>query len=109
MNWIILIIAGLFEVAFAYCLGRAKESSGSTMYFWYSAFVATLSVSMLLLLKATQTLPIGTAYAVWTGIGAVGTVLIGIFIFKEPASFWRLFFLFTLISSVIGLKVMSES
>jgi quaternary ammonium compound-resistance protein SugE len=61
-----------------------------------------------LLYKATQTLPIGTAYAVWTGIGAVGTVLVGIFIFKEPATFWRIFFISTLIASIIGLKFVSE-
>ena len=60
---------------------------------------------MVLLVKATQTLPIGTAYAVWTGIGAVGTVLIGIIFFKEPVDFWRLFFITTLIISIIGLKV----
>ncbi len=63
---------------------------------------------MFLLYKATQTLPIGTAYAVWTGIGAVGTVLLGIFIFKEPANFWRIFFLSTLIISIVGLKFVSE-
>lgn len=63
---------------------------------------------MLLLVKATQALPIGTAYAVWTGIGAVGTVLIGIIIFKEPADFWRLFFMATLIGSIIGLKIVSH-
>jgi len=60
---------------------------------------------MILLTKATKTIPIGTAYPVWTGIGAVGAVLIGIFIFKEPASFLRLFFTFTLIASIIGLKM----
>jgi quaternary ammonium compound-resistance protein SugE len=59
------------------------------------------------LLKAIETLPIGTAYAVWTGIGAVGTVLMGIFIFKEPAHFWRIFFLITLIGSIVGLKSVS--
>ena len=59
---------------------------------------------MALLAKAVQTLPLGTAYAIWTGIGAVGTVLIGIFVFKEPATPIRLFFLFTLIASLIGLK-----
>ena len=108
MNWIILIIAGLFEVGFASCLGKAKESSGMAATFWMSGFFVCLSISMFLLYKATQTLPIGTAYAVWTGIGAVGTVLIGIIIFKEPATFWRLFFLTTLISSLIGLKVVSS-
>ena len=109
MNWLILIIAGLFEVAFASCLGKAKESTGNTMYFWYAGFVISLTISMLLLLKATQTLPIGTAYAVWTGIGAVGTVLMGIFIFKEPVQFWRIFFLITLIGSIVGLKSVSTT
>ena len=108
MNWIILIIAGLFEVAFAFCLGKAKESSGNEMYIWYAAFLAALCISMALLIKATQTLPIGTAYAVWTGIGAAGTVLAGIFLFKEPATFLRLLFLTTLIGSVIGLKAVSH-
>lgn len=63
---------------------------------------------MFLLVKVTQVLPIGTAYAVWTGIGAVGTVLVGIFVFKEPATFWRMFFIMTLIGSIIGLKVVSN-
>lgn len=108
MSWFILVIAGLFEVAFAFCLGKAKESSGNEMYFWYAGFILTLSISMLLLIKATQNLPIGTAYAVWTGIGAVGTVLVGIFIFKEPATLLRLFFLSTLIISIVGLNVVSH-
>lgn len=108
MNWIILIIAGLLEVAFAFCLGKAKETAGNEMYLWYVVFIVTLTVSMGLLIKATQTLPIGTAYAVWTGIGAVGTVLVGIFVFKEPATFLRLLFIMTLIGSVIGLKAVSH-
>ena len=108
MNWIILTIAGLFEVAFAFCLGKAKETTGNEMYLWYAGFFVTLTLSMALLVKATQTLPIGTAYAVWTGIGAVGTVLIGIFVFKEPTTFMRLFFLTTLIISIVGLKAVSN-
>ncbi|WP_209390650.1 multidrug efflux SMR transporter [Chryseobacterium sp. RR2-3-20] len=108
MNWIILIIAGLFEVAFASCLGKVKETNGNEMYWWFAGFLACLTVSMLLLIKATETLPIGTAYAVWTGIGAVGTALVGIFVFKNPASFWRVFFICTLIGSVIGLKAVSH-
>ncbi len=108
MNWIILILGGLFEVGFTTCLGKAKEASGSASYLWYSGFVICLFVSMGLLIKATQTLPLGTAYAVWTGIGAVGTVLMGIFFFKEPADFWRIFFIFTLIASIVGLKVVSN-
>jgi quaternary ammonium compound-resistance protein SugE len=107
MNWIILIVAGLFEVAFASCLGKAKQSSGNEAVLWYSGFIISLVISMILLVKASQTLPIGTSYAVWTGIGAVGTVLMGIFIFREPADFWRIFFICTLISSIIGLKFVS--
>jgi quaternary ammonium compound-resistance protein SugE len=108
MNWFILVIAGLFEVMFAFCLGKAKETTGNEMYVWYGGFLVALITSMVLLIKATQTLPIGTAYAVWTGIGAVGTVLVGIFVFKEPATFLRLFFLITLIGSIIGLKAVSH-
>ncbi|MCW3162217.1 DMT family transporter [Chryseobacterium oryctis] len=108
MNWVILIIAGLFEVAFASCLGKVKETSGSVMYLWFAGFLISLTISMLLLIKATQTLPIGTAYAVWTGIGAVGTALMGIFFFKDPVSFWRIFFIVTLIGSVVGLKAVSH-
>lgn len=108
MNWILLIIAGFFEVAFAFCLGKAKEAIGTEMYLWYGAFLITLSISMGLLIKATQTIPIGTAYAVWTGIGAVGTVLVGIFVFKEPTTFLRLLFITTLIISIVGLKFVSN-
>lgn len=108
MNWILLCIAGLFEAAFAFCLGKAKETTGNEMYLWYTGFFIALVISMSLLIKVTQELPIGTAYAVWTGIGAVGTVLIGIFVFREPAGFLRLFFLTTLIASIIGLKVVSH-
>ena len=108
MSWIFLVIAGLFEVGFAFCLGKAKAAAGAPMYYWYAGFLAALIISMLLLIKATQTLPIGTAYAVWTGIGAVGTVALGILVFKDPASFWRIFFLVTLIGSIIGLKAVSH-
>ncbi|EPR74261.1 Quaternary ammonium compound-resistance protein SugE [Winogradskyella psychrotolerans RS-3] len=108
MNWILLIIAGLFEVAFAACLGKAKEATGTESTYWYIGFLVCLVVSMLLLIKVTQVLPIGTAYAVWTGIGAVGTVLVGILVFKEPATLWRLFFITTLIASIVGLKVVSH-
>jgi len=107
MSWVLLVIAGLFEVAFAFCLGKAKEAIGSTMLLWYGGFFISFSISMALLIKVTQKLPIGTAYAVWTGIGAVGTVLIGILIFKEPATWIRIFFLTTLIISIVGLKAVS--
>ncbi|HSU50275.1 MAG TPA: multidrug efflux SMR transporter [Segetibacter sp.] len=107
MDWLLLIIAGIFETAFASCLGKAKESSGQSATYWLIGFFICLCISMMLLYKATQTLPIGTAYAVWTGIGAVGTVIVGIIFFNEPAQFWRLFFISTLIVSVIGLKFVS--
>ena len=108
MNWIILVIAGLFEVGFATCLGKAKETQGLTSTLWWTGFAVCLSISMYLLYRATLSLPIGTAYAVWTGVGAVGTVLVGIVIFKEPADFWRLFFITTLILSIVGLKFVSN-
>ena len=108
MNWIILIIAGFFEVGFATCLAKAKEATGTSFTLWIVGFFVNLSISMLLLYKASQTLPIGTSYAVWTGIGAVGTVIVGIIFFREPADFWRLFFLFTLIGSIVGLKFVSN-
>lgn len=107
MNWIILIIAGLCEVGFTFCLGRAKGCEGTAWWAWMGGFAAFTCLSMYLLAKATQTLPLGTAYPVWTGIGAVGTVVMGIAVFHEPATFWRLFFITTLIASVIGLKLLS--
>jgi quaternary ammonium compound-resistance protein SugE len=108
MNWIILIVAGFCETGFAFCLGKAKEASGMNAAYWYIGFIIFLTISMILLVKAVQTLPVGTAYAVWTGIGAVGTVIVGIIFFREPAEFWRLFFLTTLILSIVGLKFVSE-
>ena len=105
MNWIILIVAGLFETGFAFCLGKMKEATGAEYCWWGAGFLLSLALSMTLLAKATQSLPIGTAYPVWTGIGAVGTVVLGIVFFHEPASFLRLFFITTLIASIIGLKM----
>ena len=77
-------------------------------YLWGAGFLVSLILSMVLLAKAVQTLPIGTAYPVWTGIGAVGTVLLGILFLHEPASWARLFFITTLIASIIGLKWVSH-
>lgn len=105
MNWIILVIAGMFETGFAFCLGKMKETAGTKHWAWCAGFIVSLTLSMVLLAKAVHTIPIGTAYPVWTGIGAVGTVVVGIIFFKEPATFWRLFFITTLIISIIGLKL----
>lgn len=105
MNWIILIIAGCFEAAFAFCLGKMKGLSGLEYYLWGGGFLVCLAISMVLLAIATRTLPIGIAYPVWTGIGAVGTVIMGIIFFNELVTFARMFFTFTLIASIVGLKM----
>ncbi|MDR3714861.1 MAG: multidrug efflux SMR transporter [Puia sp.] len=108
MNWVLLVVAGLFEVGFATCLGKARETEGVAYWVWMAGFFVSLTVSMFLLYKASLALPIGTAYAVWTGVGALGTMLVGILVFKEPATFWRVFFLCTLIASIAGLKFVSH-
>lgn len=108
MSWILLIIAGLFEVGFTTCLSKAKETSGNVSLMWMAGFFFSLVASMYLLYRATLQLPMGTAYAVWTGIGAVGTVIFGIVYFREPADFWRIFFLFLLIGSIVGLKMVTK-
>ena len=105
MNWIILILAGLMEVGFTFCLGKTKTAAGQEQV-WWGGFLVALSLSMYLMAKAAERLPIGTVYPVWTGIGAVGAVVVEIVFFNEPATFWRIFFITTLILSIIGLKVL---
>ena len=107
MNWILLVVAGLCEVGFTYCLGRARSVEGLLWWLWMGGFLLFTIVSMGLLAKVTQTMPLGTAYPVWTGIGAVGTVAVGIVFFNEPTTFWRLFFTTTLIASIVGLKTLT--
>ncbi|MDE5687610.1 MAG: multidrug efflux SMR transporter [Paramuribaculum sp.] len=107
MNWIILILAGMMEVGFTFCLGKTKSASAHEQIWWWVGFVVALGLSMFLMAKAAERLPIGTVYPVWTGIGAVGAVIVGILFFHEPATFWRIFFITTLILSIIGLKVMA--
>ena len=85
-----------------------SKTAGFEKGLWCIGTVSAIALSLYIVTKVLKTLPIGTAYAVWTGIGAVGTVLIGILFFKEPVSFGRLFFIFTLIVSIIGLKVVSS-
>ncbi|MEJ6982371.1 multidrug efflux SMR transporter [Pedobacter sp. P351] len=106
MAWFFLILGGLFEIGFTTCL---KLSNNFSRPGWSIGFFICISLSFILLNKAIQTLPMGTAYAVWTGIGAAGSVLVGIFLFKESSDFWRLFFLFLLIASILGLKVVTKS
>lgn len=108
MNWVLLIIGGLFEVGFTTCMGKAQQAQGATAWLWWAGFAVSVSISMYLLHRASLSLPIGTAYAVWAGVGAIGTAVMGIVLFKEPADFWRLFFIFTLVASIAGLKVVSN-
>ncbi len=106
MAWLYLILGGLFEVGFTTCL---KLSNNFSNLKWSVGFFICITLSFMLLNKAVQTLPIGTAYAVWTGIGAAGSVMVGITLFKEPSDFWRMFFLMLLIASIFGLKLSSKA
>ncbi|MCC6143333.1 MAG: quaternary ammonium compound efflux SMR transporter SugE [Candidatus Hydrogenedentes bacterium] len=106
MNWILLIIAGLLEVGWAIGL---KYSEGFTRL-WPSVFtLLTMALSFFLLATAMRTLPVGTAYAVWTGIGAVGTVILGIFCFGESASLGRLACVALIIAGIAGLKLVTKT
>ncbi|NLC48753.1 MAG: QacE family quaternary ammonium compound efflux SMR transporter, partial [Bacteroidales bacterium] len=106
MNWILLIIGGVFEAGFAVSLGKAQNTLGKEKWIWLASFIVCVSISMYLLYRSmggSRPIPVGTAYAVWAGIGAVCSVLFGIFIFSEPATVWRMVFLSTLIVSLVGL------
>ena len=104
MAWIILVLAGLFEVAWAVGL---KYTDGFTRLLPSVATLAAMAVSVGLLALAVKTLPLSTAYAIWTGIGAVGAVILGIVLFHESASAARLACLALIIVGIIGLKVVS--
>lgn len=104
MPWLLLVIAGLLEVAWASVL---PSTNGLTRLGPTAAFLALLAASMYLLARATETIPIGTGYAVWVGIGATGAALVGIVVNGEPATAARLFFLTLLIVSIVGLKAVS--
>ena len=100
--WFYLIFAGLLEVCWAIGL---RYTQGFTKLFPSIFTLATLALSMFLLAKAAQTLPIGTAYAVWVGIGALGAAILGIYLFHESTSLPRLIFLGLLLISILGLKL----
>ncbi len=104
MFWTYLIIAGFFEICFTTFL---KLSDNFTHIPYTALFAVCAILSFAFLNKAITGIPIGTAYAVWTGIGAAGTVTVGILLFKEASDFLRLIFLFTLIGSIVGLKFVS--
>ena len=106
MAWLILFVAGLCEIGWAVGL---KYTDGFTRL-WPTVFTgASLLVSMALLGVAMKSLPLGTAYAVWTGIGAVGTVILGIVLFKEPATVARLVCVGLIVAGILGLKVFAKT
>lgn len=105
LSWIILVVAGLLEVCWAIGL---KYSEGFTKFIPSIFTLVTLAASMYLLARASSVLPIGTAYGVWVGIGALGAAVLGIFLFHESASLPRIFFLTLLLVAIIGLKMTSR-
>ncbi len=104
MAWLILFVAGLLEIGWAIGL---KYTEGFTRPGWTTFTVVCLTLSMILLGWAVKTLPIGTAYAVWTGIGAVGTAILGLILFEEPATAARLVCIGLIVAGILGLKLFS--
>jgi quaternary ammonium compound-resistance protein SugE len=102
MAWFLLILGGLFEVGFTTCL---RFVDGFRNLPWTLGFLASVTLSMGLLERAARDIPMGTAYAVWGGIGAAGTVLVGIFWFAEPAGSIRILLLLALIACIVGLRL----
>jgi len=106
MAWLLVIVAGLLEIGWAIGMKYAEGFTRLVPSLWT---LAGLTASMILLAIAARTLPIGTAYAVWTGIGAAGTALLGIWLFREPASFTRLLCIALIIAGVLGLRLTSSA
>ena len=104
MAWVMLGIAGIFEVVWATCM---KYSEAFTKLSWSLLTFAGMAVSFFLLARTAKILPLGTAYAVWTGIGALGSVIVGIILFKEAVTAGRLIFAALLLIGIIGLKITS--
>lgn len=102
MSWIILVIAGLFEIAWAIGL---KYTEGFTRLWPTVGTLLAMGISVGLLGIAMKSLPVGTAYAVWVGVGAVGTAILGIYLFNEPANAGRLVSLALILAGIIGLKL----
>ena len=106
MAWVFLGIAGLMAEFWSTCL---KLSEGFTKLGFSALTVVGMLVSFGLLSQAMKTLPLGTAYGIWTGIGALGAVILGLVLFKEPATAWRMFFAALLLIGIVGLKITSPS
>ena len=101
MSWVYLLIAGLFEMGFTTSL---KMSDGFTKVIPTTFFLICMALSFWFLNKSIETIPLGIAYAIWTAIGAAGTVVIGVVFFNDHLNAWQIFFLCTLIFSIFGLK-----
>lgn len=106
MAWFILFIAGLFETAWAVGM---KYSNGFTKIYPTIFTFAAMAFSVFLLSISLKSLPVGTAYAVWTGIGAFGTAVLGIFLFGESKDFIRIFFISLIVIGIVGLKLFSKN
>jgi quaternary ammonium compound-resistance protein SugE len=104
MPWVVLFVAGLLEIGWAVGL---KYTDGFTRPWPVVGTVVALILSVVLLGVAVRDLPLGTTYAVWTGIGTVGTAILGIILFREPATAARLFFIALIVSGIVGLKMVS--
>jgi quaternary ammonium compound-resistance protein SugE len=104
MAWWVLVVAGLFEVGWAVGL---KYTEGFTRLWPSVATVVAMTLSIVLLAYAVRTLPVGTAYAIWTGIGAIGTVILGIVLFGEPATALRLVCIGLILAGIVGLKLVT--
>ena len=102
MAWLLLIVGGLFEVGFTTSL---RFVDGFRNWPWTAAFLVSVTLSMGLLERAARSIPMGTAYAVWGGIGAVGTVIIGMALFDEPVSSVRLVLIALIVGAIVGLRV----
>ena len=102
MAWVYLVVAGLFEIGWAVGL---KYTEGFTRLWPTVGTVGALIASMALLAAALRTLPLGTAYAVWTGIGTVGTAVLGIMLFREPATTVRILCNLLIVAGIVGLKI----
>ena len=103
MNWLYLVIAGIFEIGWP--LGLKLSQTMSSKIFGIVIAVISMSLSGVFLWLAQKTIPIGTAYAVWTGIGAVGTLLVGIIFFGDSASIWRMLAALLIVIGIVGLKL----
>ena len=105
MTWVVLFVAGLFEIAWAIGL---KYTDGFTRLVPSTLTTVAMIVSVVLLALAMRALPVGTAYAVWTGIGAVGTVILGILLFDEPATAARIACIALIVVGIVGLKLVTD-